>query len=108
METTEDKCIILKQKEYNDLLKKSKENRGKEIRIYWYHRSRVDVSGDFVLGNKLFSQIQRIIHSISEEHEKERDNAVAYAQKSAKQYTIGQFKKLPWHQRLFFKDKYII
>ena len=112
MEKIENGCIILKQKEYDELVIKSKENRAKEIKISYGYCRNFEVAGDFQLSSKLYNQVYRIIQTIDKKCQsmiKEDRTDIAYAAKAREyNFVVGQFEKLHWTKRLFFKKEYII
>ena len=132
METIKNKCVILKQKEYDLLLKKAEENKSKEIIIkyeikynigktYNNYCSGLIIEGDFVLSNKLIKQIYNILESWDMAHKNELLKILDEAEKKRKyiqdkanfdmieiesntrKNMIDFFKNLPWYKRLFFK-----
>jgi hypothetical protein len=128
MENIENGCVILKKKEYDELIAKAqtikKENSDKKIHINWryfynypYSNFPLEVSGDFILGNKLYYQITRILLTITEKFNKEcsdlykteltLNKTKIITNFKNKTKIITNFKNLPWYKRLFFKEKYI-
>lgn len=71
MEKTENGCILLKEKEYDDLLAKSKENRAKEIKVTWSY-SNLGIMGDFMLSQGLYKQIRNILLKVDLKHIEEK------------------------------------
>ena len=111
MEKIENGCILLKQKEYDELLKKAEENRSKEILIKFGYYSNISVSGNITLSEKLTKQITnicRIINSKSEQYvmEQQHDIRQTYRSRGVND-TIDKMKELVWYKRLFFKEKYV-
>jgi hypothetical protein len=113
IEKLEGKCVVLKQKEYDDLVIRSKENRAKEIIVKYtynllersYCSYRID--GDFELKGKLGSQIFNICKKISEKTQNHIDISNDKVRTDTKKYVIKEFSELPWYKRLFFKSEYI-
>ena len=113
MEITNSGCVILKQKEYDELVKKAKDNSPKEIIVkysYNYYDGKyngkyngINITGDFNFSDKISNQIQRICWKIDNrcrstvEHTKLK---IEYDERISVYYW---FKNLPWYKRLFFK-----
>ena len=106
MEKTENGCVLLKQKEYDELLKKSTENRAKEIKVTWAY-SNLGIMGDFMLADGLYNQIRNILLRVESLHVQERSDGAIRQRILTENYMKVKFSELPWYKRLFFKDKYI-
>lgn len=110
-ERLENGCYILKQKDYEELVKRAAVKPAREIRVNWgwsnYSYDALAITGDFILSNNLTEQIRRIIVEINTK----LDTKVSVMQSrgfycgmnSARQ----QFANLPWYKRLFFRNGYI-
>jgi len=127
METTEQGCVIIKRKEYEELKKKAD-----DVEIYKSPRKiylsidvtsriikdnintyfsnecihRVTTTGTVNLSEKLRHQIGRIAQGIVSNHHKEviEINSTHEKQlKSEKEGLLEAFARLPWYKRLFFK-----
>ena len=100
-------CIILKRKEYEELLEKANKNKPSEIIIHWardmYHYrswyAREHISGSFDISDKISTQIRRIIRLSDEKYE---SMLREFKSKIAEEEAI-KFSKLSWWNRLFFK-----
>ena len=125
MENDENGCVILKRKEYDELLARAnvleKKNKDKKIIINWRYtygdnyNHPLEVYGDFILGSKLYAQINSILLSITEKCKTEFSDIYqsginvgkTSGKTSGETNSITKFKKLVWYKRLFFKEKYI-
>jgi len=108
----EKEFVILKQKEYNDLLKQAKENKPKMIRIEWNYYGREEIfSESFIFGEKLKDQIKRIHSHFDSYFEKNYIRIMNEGKAASKcverKELLAEFEKLPWYKRLFFNKKYL-
>jgi len=108
MEKLDTGCILLKQKEYKDLLEKEKKIK---IEIKYSHYQEVgsfNVSGDFQLGNDLFNQLKNISTMFTKKLKSKADAIYENGKKDGnvigREYAVKAFSKLPWYKRLFFDE----
>lgn len=108
METLESGCVLLKQKEYDNLLAQIRDNKSKEIMVHYryradYYGNNFEVMGDLRLGDDLFRQIKRILINIDTKVKSELNNSNKIGENTGKFNAMYLFEKLPWYKRLFFK-----
>ena len=91
----DDKCIILKKKEYKELLEKASDNKPDYIDICLYasrYDDRVVSSLDF--SNKLNSQIRRLVKSLENKMRKREDDIKKEAYEFLANLTWRERRKL--------------
>jgi len=106
-----DKCIILKRKEYDELLEKANSKKPDYIEInlgsgYFYNSINLNISENLELSTKLRNQILNILKLHKNNLIKiinDNNNKIL----KEENYFISLFEKLPWYKRLFFNEKYI-
>lgn len=110
MEKTDSGCILLKIKEYDELIDKIKllEDITKPdiIDIVWRHEYYMKIgcnilrtNGKFILSDKIGAQLTNILRCLRSEFDSKLNN-ICYAQKIEDN---KQFSKLSWWKRLTFK-----
>lgn len=132
MEKNDAGCVILNNKEYEDLLKMANEPKQKEIKIsYTYDYKYVNGWGNYYLFNadikeigeiKISEDIKRQIVDICDllkkKLNKKYDEFVVDNEERKNEFKIDvinyttedlvtKFEKLPWYKRLFFNQKFI-
>lgn len=109
MEKTDSGCVILKQKEYKELLLQVEENRSKEIKIGWnfnytgFPSYGFKACGDFILSDNIIKQLKNIIEKIN----RKVDAKISENHDTITDRVCGRFADLSWYQRLFFNPKYL-
>ena len=112
MEKLDSGCIILKNKEYEELLAKANANKPDEIKIAWdflisygrnYAYKSEHVSGNFKLSDNLLRQIREICLLIDQKHLKLMEDLKIQLITEIKEVEKLKFSKLSWWNRLFFK-----
>ena len=108
MEQLNSGCIILKNKEYEELVAKANSKKQDEILISWRctigfntkNTYKIEsVSGDFTVSNGLSNQIRKILARI-EDKSLEQLRQLEFSIEKSQRY---KFSKLSWWNRLFFK-----
>jgi len=116
MEKTDSGCILLKVKEYDELIAKITvlENIKKPdtINLKWVHEYYISrlhgrgrgydilrTNGEFILSDKLYNQVTNILRCLRSEFDSKL-NDICYAQKMEDN---KQFSQLSWWKRLTFK-----
>ena len=134
MEKLESGCVVLKNKEYKELVEKANDNEPKEIAIKYTYQRRfgysetfmgfkdyrfgyykfsdnfLDVNGNIDMSGKIKSQLYTIFKSIDTKYDAllaESVKIVNEANKESIQMLINTFSTLPWYKRLFFNKSYI-
>ena len=107
MDRLNDGCILLKKKEYDDLLKEANKKKNDEIRLSWsynYYQKNygyyvLNECGTIILGDKLRNQITSILDSLTAKFNQESH----IIRTSQKEYDRIAFSNLSLWKRMFFK-----
>jgi hypothetical protein len=106
----DDKCILLKKKEYDELIEKANSKKPDYIKLdlggFFYNGGNINVSENLELSTKLKNQILNILKLYRNKLNKiinDNNNKIL----KEENYFISLFEKLPWYKRLFFNKKYI-
>ena len=109
----DNKCILLKIGEYEDLLYKANADKSNEVKIIisldkgrLYGVSTeytINYKGNIELSDNIQKQIRNITHIINDN----LDSKIREFTQKGKNLAIEDFTNLPWYKRLFFDKKYI-
>lgn len=107
MEKINNGCVLLKQKEYDELVEKSKRNESKEIKLSWSYDHYcgscgwpyLNVYGSVILSDKIKSQLNSILQNITDKF----NENISEIRKEQEDDDNLKFSKLSLWRRIFFK-----
>jgi hypothetical protein len=107
--TADNKVVILKASEYNELIDRINEleshTKPDEVTIRWsyYDGMYASVQGSYTFSDSLRKQISRISKIISDTYRENYTKQLDSYYQLGRIDVIGKLEKLRWYQRIFFK-----
>lgn len=110
MESTIEKCVVLTDTEYRELLASARTNKNKEVKVSWECKSyggrrmydSFAVSGDFYLGPNMEKQIVDTLRTIEEAYNNNLKNLYEDVKMDVRNEMNDRFSNMPWYDRLVF------